>query len=120
MTVARRRASIVATSISIMSIIASNAPRASALPRASASLSTPELPDLEGNVLLGGLLALKEMSTKPDIIARWAAEGGKVFAAEARAKDTGREPLVIVFAGPIARELTAQLRASGLRWNKVL
>jgi hypothetical protein len=79
-----------------------------------------ELLDLEANVLLGGLLALKEMSTKPDIMARWAAEGSKVFAAEARAKDTGREPVVIVFAGPIARELTVQLRASGLRWNKVL
>ena len=25
-----------------------------------------------------------------------------------------------MFAGPIARELTVQLRASGLRWNKVL
>ena len=79
-----------------------------------------ELLDLDANALLGGLLALKEMSAKPDLVARWAQEGGKVFAAEARAKDEGREPLVVVFPGPIAREVTAQLRATGLRWNKVL
>ena len=76
--------------------------------------------DLEPNALLGGLIALKEMSGKPDFVAGWAAEGGKVFAMEARAKDEGREPVVVVFPGPIERELTAQLRASGLRWNKVL
>ena len=79
-----------------------------------------ELIDFDANVLLGGLLTLKEMSAKPEITARWGAEGGKVFAAEARAKETGREPLVAVFRGPIGREVTAQLRVSGLRWNKVL
>ena len=76
--------------------------------------------DLEPNALLGGLIALKEMSAKPDLVARFAAEGGRLFAAEAKAKDTGREPLIVTFPSPIARDLTAQLRAAGLRWNKVL
>lgn len=76
--------------------------------------------DLEPNALLGGLIALKEMSAKPDLVARFAAEGGRMFAADAKAKNEGREPLVVIFPSPIARELTAQLRATGLRWNKVL
>src|SRR5205085_1940353 len=67
------------------------------------------------NVLLGGLLALKEMSTKPDIIARWAAEGGNLFAASERAKDTGREALVVCSpvrsraSSPAVRTLTKSI-----------
>ena len=89
------------------------------LMEAGALVEKAELLDLDPSALLGGLLTLKEMSAEPDNLARWAAEGAKVFAVEARAEDA-REPLVILFPGPIAREVTAQLRAMGLRWNKVL
>lgn len=75
---------------------------------------------LDGNTLLGALLSLQDGASEPDTLAGWAVEGGKVFAREAAEKPTTREPLVIVFQAPVGRELTNQLRALGLRWNKVL
>lgn len=75
---------------------------------------------LDANTLLGAFLSVQEGSGEPDTLARWAAEGGKVFAREAAEKGRVKEPLVVIFPAPIARELTGQLRAIGLRWNKVL
>ena len=76
--------------------------------------------DLEPNALLGALIAIKAEAAKPEVLTRWAAEGGKVFAREAAEKGRVKEALIVVFPKPIARELTGQLRAIGLRWNKVL
>lgn len=76
--------------------------------------------DLDANTLLGAFLSVHSETSKPEILARWAAEGGKVFAQEAAVHERAREPLIVVFPKPVARELTAQLRASGLRWNRVL
>lgn len=75
---------------------------------------------LDANTLLGALLALQDGAGEPETLAGWAAEGGKVFAREAAEKASTREPLVVVFQAPVGRELTSQLRALGLRWNKVL
>src|SRR3954464_1439023 len=61
--------------------------------------------DLEPNALLGALIAIKA-AARPDVLAQWAAEGGKVFAREAAAKGRVKEPLIVVFPKPIARELT--------------
>lgn len=76
--------------------------------------------DLDANTLLGALLSLQAETNKPPTLARWAAEGGKVFAQDAAMQERAREPLTVVFPAPVARDLTAQLRASGLRWNRVL
>lgn len=76
--------------------------------------------DLDANTLLGALLSVRAETNKPQTLARWAAEGGMVFAQDAAMHERAREPLTVVFPAPVARDLTAQLRASGLRWNRVL
>lgn len=76
--------------------------------------------DFDANTLLGALLSVQAETSKPQALARWAAEGGKVFAQEAALHERAREPLIVVFPAPVARDLTAQLRATGLRWNRVL
>ena len=62
--------------------------------------------DLEPNALLGALIAIKAEAARPEVLARWAAEGGKVFAREAAEKGRVKEALIVVFPKPIARELT--------------
>ena len=42
--------------------------------------------DLEANALLGGLIAIKARAPSRRVIARWSAEGGKVFADEGASK----------------------------------
>ena len=69
---------------------------------------------------MGALIAIKAEAARPEVLARWSAEGGKVFAREAAEKGRVKEALIVIFPKPIARELTGQLRAIGLRWNKVL
>ena len=47
--------------------------------------------DLEPNALLGALIAIKAEAARPEVLARWAAEGGKVFAREAAEKGRVKE-----------------------------
>ena len=56
---------------------------------------------LEPNALLGALIAIKAEAAKPEVLARWAAEGGKVFAREAAEKGRVKEALIVVFPKPI-------------------
>ena len=56
--------------------------------------------DLEPNALLGALIAIKAEAARPTVLARWAAEGGKVFAREAAEKGRVKEALIVVFPKP--------------------
>lgn len=75
---------------------------------------------LEPNALYGALLSLSERAADKDQVAKWEAEGGRAFAREAKARDEGKEPLVIALAGSQPAPVTARLRAHGFRWSKVM
>lgn len=75
---------------------------------------------LEPNVLYGALLELVDGASNKGQLAKWEAEGGRVFAHEARARDEGKEPLTIALAGSQPAPVTTTLRAAGFRWSKVM
>ena len=76
--------------------------------------------ELDTNALYGALLSLRESVDKPKQVEQWAALGGRTFAREARARDEGKVPVLLTFAGPLPKEATAALRAAGFRFSKVM
>jgi hypothetical protein len=75
---------------------------------------------LESNALYGALLSLRDGVDNAKQIEQWTALGGRTFAREARLRDEGKEPLVLTFPNPLAKDATAPLRTAGFRFNKVL
>lgn len=75
---------------------------------------------LEPNALLGALLSLADGAVDKSEVAKWEAEGGRAFDREAKARDEGKEPLVIALPGSQPAPVTTALRAAGFRWNKVM
>lgn len=75
---------------------------------------------LEPNVLYGALLFLAESAADKEQIAKWETLGGRAFAREAKARDQGKEPLVIALSGPQTAPIGARLRALGFRFSKVM
>jgi hypothetical protein len=69
--------------------------------------------DLDPNALYGALLSLRDGSSNAKQVEQWATR-------EARARDEGKEPIVLTFPAPLAKEATATLRTAGFRFNKVL
>ena len=68
--------------------------------------------DLDPNALYGALLSLRDGSSNAKQVEQWAALGGRTFAREARARDEGKEPIVLTFPVALAKEATATLRHS--------
>lgn len=75
---------------------------------------------LEPNALYGALLSLAETATDKKHLAKWEADGGRAFAREAKARDEGKEPLVLALSGSQPAPVTTALRAAGFRWSKVM
>lgn len=76
--------------------------------------------DLDANALYGALLSLRDGSSNAKQVEQWSALGGRTFALEARARDEGREPIVLTSPAAFDKDATARLRAAGFRFNKVL
>jgi hypothetical protein len=76
--------------------------------------------DLDANALYGALLSLRDGVGDKDQADRWAALGGRAFAHEARLRDEGKEPVIVTFPAPLAKEATDALRAAGFRFSKIL
>ena len=76
--------------------------------------------DLDANAFYGALLSLREGASDNKQVEQWAALGGRAFAREARAREDGKEPIVLTFPAALAKEATAPLRAAGFRFNTVL
>ena len=76
--------------------------------------------DLDPNALYGALLSLRDGASDTKKVEQWTALGGRSFAREARARDEGKEPVVLTFSNPLPKDATAPLRAAGFRFNKVL
>ena len=75
--------------------------------------------DLDPNALYGALLSLRDGSSDSKKVEQWAALGGRSFAREARARDEGKEAVVLSFPNALPKDATAPLRAAGFRFNKV-
>ena len=75
---------------------------------------------LDPNALYGALLSLRDGASDTKKVEQWTALGGRSFAREARARDEGKEPVVLTFSNPLPKDATAPLRAAGFRFNKVL
>ena len=75
---------------------------------------------LDSAVLYGALLALSADAANEERLEQWRKVGGKAFDREAKARDAGREPLVITLPAVATAPVQAQLRKAGFRWSKVL
>ena len=75
---------------------------------------------LDSKVLYGAFLSLRDGVADPKQVEHWAALGGRAFASEVRTRDEGREPLLLVFDGPLTKDVTATLRKSGFRYSQVM
>jgi hypothetical protein len=74
---------------------------------------------LDPNALYGALLSLRDGASDTRKVEQWTALGGRSFAREARARDEGKEPVVLTFPSALPKDATVLLRAAGLRFNKV-
>lgn len=76
--------------------------------------------ELETNALYGALLSLRDGASEKKQVDQWTALGGRTFAREARARDEGKEPVLLTFPAPLDKETTAALRQAGFRFSRVM
>ncbi len=76
--------------------------------------------ELDSNALYGALLSLRDDAEDKDQVEKWAALGGRTFLREARARDEGKEALLLVFTTPLAKDATTALRKAGFRYSRVM
>jgi hypothetical protein len=76
--------------------------------------------DLDSNAFYGALLSLRDGSTDPAQVETWTALGGRAFLREARARDEGKQPVLLTFAAPLAKDVTTTLRVAGFRYSRVM
>ncbi len=90
------------------------------LVEAGALVDKVGLLDLDSNALYGALLSLRDGADDTAQVEKWAALGGRSFAREARARDEGKEAVLLVFATPLAKDATTALRKAGFRFSRVM
>jgi len=90
------------------------------LVEAGALVEKVGLLELDSNALYGALLSLRDSADDTAMVEKWAALGGRVFTSEARARDEGKEPMLLTFLGPLAKDTTNGLRRAGFRYSKVM
>ena len=90
------------------------------LVEAGALVEKTGLLDLDSNALYGALLSLRDGADNKAQLETWAALGGRTFAREARARDEGKEPVLLLFAAPLPKDATAALRKAGFRFSRVM
>jgi hypothetical protein len=90
------------------------------LVEAGALVEKTGLLDLDSNALYGALLSLRDGADDKAQVEKWTALGGRTFDREAKARDEGKEPLLLTFAAPLAQEVTTALRKVGFRYSKVM
>ena len=90
------------------------------LVEAGALVEKTGLLDLDSNALYGALLSLRDGADDKAQAEKWAALGGRTFAREARARDEGKEPVLLTFTTALAKDATTALRHAGFRYSKVM
>jgi len=76
--------------------------------------------ELDSNALYGALLSLRDGADDKAHVEKWAALGGRTFAREARARDEGKEAVLLTFTAPLPKDATTALRKAGFRYSKVM
>ena len=90
------------------------------LVEAGALVEKTGLLDLDSNALYGALLSLRDGADDAAQVEKWAALGGRTFDREAKARDEGKEPLLLTFTTPLPKEATTVLRKAGFRFSRVM
>jgi hypothetical protein len=90
------------------------------LVEAGALVEKVGLLQLDSNALYGALLSLREVADNTRQVEQWAALGGRTFAHEARARDAGKQPMLLTFTTPLPKEATLALRKAGFRYSKIM
>ena len=90
------------------------------LVEAGALVDKAGLLELDSNALYGALLSLRDGAGDETQVETWAALGGRTFLREARARDEGKEPVLLTFTTPLAKEATMALRRAGFRYSRVM
>ena len=75
---------------------------------------------LDSNALYGALLSLRDGASDKAQLEKWAAFGGRAFDREARARDEGKEPVLLSFTVSLGKDVTTVLRRAGFRYSKVM
>ena len=90
------------------------------LVEAGALVDKSGLLDLDSNALYGALLSLRDGADDKAQVEKWAALGGRTFDREAKARDEGKEPLLLTFTTPVPKDATTVLRKAGFRFSRVM
>jgi len=90
------------------------------LVEASALAEKAGLLELDSNALYGALLSLRDGAGDKKHVEQWAALGGRAFAREAKARDEGKEAVLLTFTAPLPKDATTALRKAGFRYSKVM
>lgn len=75
---------------------------------------------LDSAVLYGALLQVAGEAANAERVEQWRVLGGRAFDREGKAREAGREPLVLTLPSAATAPVQAQLRKAGFRWSKVL
>ena len=90
------------------------------LVEAGALVEKVGLLELDSNTLYGALLSLRDGAGDKGQAEKWATLGGRTFAREAKARDEGKEAVLLTFAAPLPKDATTALRKAGFRYSKVM
>lgn len=90
------------------------------LVEAGALVEKTGLLDLDSNALYGALLSLRDGADDKAQLEKWTAIGGRTFDREAKARDEGKEPVLLTFTAPLPKDTTTALRKAGFRYSKVM
>ena len=90
------------------------------LVEAGALVEKAGLLELDSNALYGALRSLGDGAADKKQVEQWTALGGRAFAREARLRDEGKEPILLIFPGPLDKDATSTLRTAGFRFSKVM
>lgn len=74
--------------------------------------------EMDEKAVYGALLTLDIDNEK--LVRQWATEGAAALEREKLAEDEGKQPVVLNLRAEIDRDATAELRAAGFRFNRVL
>jgi len=90
------------------------------LVEAGALVEKVGLLELDSNALYGALLSMRDGADDAAQVDKWSALGGRTFLREARARDEGKEAVLLTFATPLAKDATTALRKAGFRYSRVM
>ena len=90
------------------------------LVEAGALVDKVGLLELDSNALYGALLSLRDGASDDKQVEKWSGLGGRTFAREVRARDEGKEPVLLTFTTALAKDATTALRKAGFRYSRVM